>query len=191
MCITIVIDPLRITIVIDILHITIVIVLLHITIVIDLLHITFVIDLLRITIVIDLLRIAIVNVLLHILLSKFVYSCYSLIFIYTQTKYVFCRSSVGFCGAKNYHISFAIDMKLVKYVARPILVHSECYIAVLNCRGFDPPPDHTKDIIKMVPDASVLSFRQVRLSMAEMDSICYEQSNVNDTICYNKTHVCA
>jgi len=127
LCITIVIDPLRITIVIDLLHITIVIVLLHITIVIDLLHITFVIDLLHITIVIDLLRIAIVIVLLHIMFSKFVYSCYCLIFIFTQTKYVFCRWSVGFCGAKKYHIAVAIEMKVVKYVARHISVHSESY----------------------------------------------------------------
>jgi len=137
---TIAIDLLHITIVIELLHITIVIDLLHITIVIVLLYITIVFDLLHIAIVIDLLHIKIVIVLLHIMLSTdvHVYSCYYLILIFTQTKYVslsVCRSSVGFYGAKKYHISFAIDMKL-KICCKTHLVHSESYIAVLNCHMY-------------------------------------------------------
>jgi len=137
---TIAIDLLHITIVIELLHITIVIDLLHITIVIVFLYITIVFDLLHIAIVIDLLHIKIAIVLLHIMFSTDVrvYSCYFLILIYKQTKYVslsVCRSSVGFYGA-NYHISFAIEMKLIKYVPRHIFVHSEFCIAVLNCHMY-------------------------------------------------------
>ena len=55
-------------------------------------------------------------------------------------------------------------------------------------RGFDPRPPHTKDVIKMVPDASLLSAQHIRTGLAslssqtslkkEMDTIRNERSRV-------------
>ena len=55
-------------------------------------------------------------------------------------------------------------------------------------RGFDPRPRHTKDVIKMVPDASLLGAQHIRTSLAplssqtslkkEMDTIRNERSRV-------------
>ena len=36
--------------------------------------------------------------------------------------------------------------------------------------GFDPRPRHTKDIIKMVPDASLLSAQHIRTVLASLSS---------------------
>ena len=55
-------------------------------------------------------------------------------------------------------------------------------------RGFDPRPRHTKDVIKMVPDASLLGAQHIRTGLAsltsqnslkkEMDTIRNERSSV-------------
>ena len=55
-------------------------------------------------------------------------------------------------------------------------------------RGFDPRPRHTKDVIKMVPDASLLGTQHIRTGLAslssqtsfkkEMDTIRNERSRV-------------
>ena len=37
-------------------------------------------------------------------------------------------------------------------------------------RGFDPRPRHTKDVIKMVPDASLLSAQHTRTGLASLSS---------------------
>ena len=37
-------------------------------------------------------------------------------------------------------------------------------------RGFDPRPRHTKDVIKMVPDASLLSAQHIRTGLASLSS---------------------
>ena len=54
--------------------------------------------------------------------------------------------------------------------------------------GFDPRPRHTKDVIKMVPDASLLGAQHIRTGLAslssqtslkkEMDTIRNERSRV-------------
>jgi len=69
-----------------------------------------------------------------------------------------------------------------------IYISGRVFAPCAGGRGFDPQPHHTKDIIKMIPDASLLSSRQVRLSMAEMDSICNERSKVKYISCYNLLH---
>ena len=56
-------------------------------------------------------------------------------------------------------------------------------------RGFDPRPRHTKEVIKMVPDASLLSAQHIRTCLAslsplkprsrkEMDATWNERSRV-------------
>ena len=37
-------------------------------------------------------------------------------------------------------------------------------------RGFDPRPRHTKDVLKMVPDASLLSAQHIRTGLASLSS---------------------
>jgi len=48
-----------------------------------------------------------------------------------------------------------------------------CQGAFASCaggRGFDPRPRHTKAIIKMVPDASLLSAQHIRIGLASRPS---------------------
>ena len=37
-------------------------------------------------------------------------------------------------------------------------------------RGFDPRPRHTKDVIKMVPDASLLGAQHIRTGLVSLSS---------------------
>jgi len=80
------------------------------------------------------------------------------------------------------------------YVWQQIYISSGSVIRVFaplaGGRGFDPRPRYTKDVIKIVPDASLLRAQHIRTGLASLSSqTSLKKRKEMDTIRNERSHV--